>query len=334
MRSIVALVLTVLLAAAPLQAQEALWCQSFDFTKGEQGWTASYIDAYGRYTPNTGYAVTDYGNTTSYELGGSIRLQLDFSGTIRQLYVYAFRPDFDHIFVDWDSEVSDAEPIDDSVYASGGASPAGIAFDRHAVDGRLGLELVKTEAPLPMTTVVTGIVLTGTGSNPFGAGNCADSGDPEHPFNPQISQPYDVGLSGPFPELFQGLTDANAALDGLPGDLTRGANGLPLLPSTDGSQVFGYAKWLLSSSAADEYAGPFAPLVQHLGIFVTLMFALIVAYVATYLIVYLLRFVIWLVRWLLKLMDLVLQAIQASADILLSGAKLLIRGGAKLLGLG
>lgn len=330
--TLIALLLGVIL---PVEAQETIWCRAFDFTKGEQGWALSYSGQYGRYNASAGFSVSDYGNTTSYELGGSIRIHRDFSGVVRQIYIFSQLPDLTHVFIDYNSSISDGEPLDDDVFAVGPASPVGIAFNPTPVNGRLGLEIVKTNAPLPMKAVITGIALTGTGANPFGSDNCAGSigsggtgGD-----SPVSDMPFDVDLNAPVPELYQALATANAAVNAMPTDLTA-PSGSPLLPSTDGSQIFAYAKWLLSPAAADEYAGPFAPILQHLGIAIGAMFTLVLIYVGAYVVNFGMRFVLWIAIWAFKLIDLILQAIQAGGSIIVEGARFLLRGAAKILNLG
>lgn len=322
MRLFLVTVLVAVLGSASTSAQEAVWCRAFDFLTGQQGWQLSYNDQYGRYTQNAGFSVTDYGNTTSYELGGSIRIHLDFSGVVRQIYIYSAQPDLTHVFVDWDSSISDAEPMDDDIFTVGAASPVGLSFNPQTVSGRLGFELVSLNEPLPMTTVVTGIALTGTGANPFGSDNCADSigtggtgGD--------VEQLYEVGIAGPFAELFAAMANANGDLGTLPTDLSA-PGGLPILPASNPTSLFAYAKWLLSPAAADEYAGPFAPIIQHIGFIVTAAFGLILAYVGVYLLVYIVRFVLWLAKWLLNLMSALFAPLSAAGNAIISGARALL----------
>mgnify|MGYP001069955899 CR=1 FL=1 len=325
------LIVSLLGATLPVQAQETIWCRAFDFTKGQQGWSLSYSGQYGRYTNNAGFSVSQYGSTTApYDQSGSIRIHLDFSGTVRQLYIYSNQPDLTHVFVDWNSEITDGEAFDDDLFTVGPASPVVIAFNPTQVTGRLGLEIVKLHQPLPMTTVITGLILTGSGANPFGSDNCAGSGGTGGDTGNDM--PFDVDLNAPIPQLFEALATANAAVNSLPTDLTA-PSGSPLLPSTDGTQLFAYAKWLLSPAAAEEYAGPFAPILQHLGIAVSAMFALILIYVGAYVVNFGMRFVLWIAIWAFKLIDLIFQAIQAGGSVIIEGARFLMRGAARVLGL-
>jgi hypothetical protein len=313
-----------LLLSLPVSAQTVEWCRSFDFSQGQQGWALSYSGSYGRYNQGMGWSVTNYGSTNSYEHSGSIRIHRDFSGTVSHLFIFAKYPDYSHVFMDWNSSVSDAEPLDDDVFTSGGASPAGITFNARTVSGRLGLEFVKTNAPLPMQTVIVGIILAGQGTNPFGANNCATSSGAGSGSDDAAGGFFDTSFSAPFDEMFGSLNTASETIGSLPNDITA-PNGSPLLPSADGRQVFGYAKWLLSPSAADEYAGPFAPLFQHAGIAVGLMMALIAIYIGVYVMIYVVRFVIWLAGWVFKLVDLLLQFIQVAGSVIVEGGTLLIR---------
>lgn len=321
---LLALIVLALLPGTTAGAQSSDWCRSFDFRTGQEGWSLSYPDAYGRYNTNVGFTVTDYFGVgdVAYETQGSLRLHRDFSGTLTQFYIYARNPDYDAVFVDYNSLVSDAEPLDDDVFHTGGASPAGISIDPTSVSGRLGLELVKTTSGLPAQMIVIGVVLVGTGGNPFGEDNC--QGSEVIAGEEGSGNPYEAGFDGPFPEIFAGLAEANAAIDALPVDLTA-PNGIPILPATDGNQVFAYAKWLLSPSAADEYAGPFAPIIQNQGILVSGMFALIAVYLAIYLIVSGLKFALWLTLLVFRVFDLIMQVLQAGGSIVVNGVSALLR---------
>lgn len=326
MRYLIALLALSLLLPRGVSAQSGTWCRSFDFRSGPDGWTLSYPDAYGRYNTNVGFTVRDYFGVgeLSYEQQGSIRIHRDFSGTLTQLFIYARNPDYDTVFIDYNSLVSDAEPLDDDVFQTGGASPAGISLNPTTVTNRLGLELVKTTAPVPAQMIIIGIVLVGNGSNPFGENNCVGSTMIESAGGEGSDQPYEASFDGPFPEIFAGLAEANNAIDQLPVDLLA-PDGVSILPSTDGNQIFAYAKWLISPAAADEYAGPFAPIIQHQGILVTGMFVMIGVYLLVYIVVYGLRFVLWLAIWTFRLFDLVLQVLQAGGSIIVNGATALLR---------
>lgn len=235
---------------------------------------------------------------------------------------YVKNPDFDYVFVDYNSLVSDAEPLDDDVFEASGTFPVVITINPRSVSGRLGLEFVNTDAGATKM-IVFGIILSGTGSNPFGNNNCQQS-TADDSAGEGASQPYEAVVNVPFPELFAGIAEANVTINSLPNDLTA-PNGISLLPGTNGSQVFAYAKWLLSPSAADEYAGPVAPIIQHQAILVSGMMALIVVYVAIYLVVWGIRFIIWLTNWAFRLFDLIMQILQAGGSLIVDGVQALLR---------
>lgn len=108
--------------------------------------------------------------------------------------------------------------------------------------------------------------------------------------------------------LYESLQEANSDITSLGPDLSA-PQGVELLPSEDGSQIFRYAKWLLSPSSADELAGPFAPIIAHTGIFVTLTIALAVVYGVVYVAIYLLKFVVWLFKLILFVIQVVVSVI-------------------------
>lgn len=76
-------------------------------------------------------------------------------------------------------------------------------------------------------------------------------------------------------------------------------NGNPILPNEDGSSVFGYFKWMTSTSAESLF-GPFSPLLLHFGILMALVMLSLVIYFGKIIIVTLFKGVSWVVTNILK----------------------------------
>jgi hypothetical protein len=104
-------------------------------------------------------------------------------------------------------------------------------------------------------------------------------------------------------DLYSGLSGVNALLDSLPDTVNSG------VPDETGRTLFGYAKWLISPSSADELAGPFAPIVSHTGIFLTLVFALTLVYAIVWAAVWIFRFVVWLFKIIMLIIQVVVGVI-------------------------
>lgn len=125
---------------------------------------------------------------------------------------------------------------------------------------------------------------------------------------------------GPLPlptqQMYEALATQNANLATLPADLTS-PNGIPLLPNEDGVVLFGYIKWLISPTAADEWAGPFAPVFQHIGIGLWMSFALMGVYGTVYVIANIGGWVTFLLDSARKIMDAVFQAAQAAPVLII-----------------
>jgi len=141
----------------------------------------------------------------------------------------------------------------------------------------------------PATMHLTSVVLLGYGASP----PCTTLGD--------ILPTQVMDISS----IWTSLDDANNTLNGLgPGSVGSG------VPNETGRQLFGYVKWLVSPSSADELAGPFAPLISHTGVFIALLFALILVYAIVWAVIWILRFIYWLYRLIVQIIDLVLQVAQ------------------------
>lgn len=129
---------------------------------------------------------------------------------------------------------------------------------------------------------------------------------------PATPTPLPIPL--PAGQMYEGMATANASINGIPADLGS-ASGLPLLPAGNTQQLFGYVKWLGSLNNAEEYAGPFAPIFQMLGIFLFLSFVMVSVYGIVYGGTYFLRWAGWLFNWFLRIVDLIMQIIQALGPI-------------------
>jgi hypothetical protein len=71
-------------------------------------------------------------------------------------------------------------------------------------------------------------------------------------------------------------------------------NGNPVLPNENGSGVFGYIKWLTSTSG-ETFFGPFAPIMFHLGILFSLIMLSLFIYFTPIIIRAAIRVVSWIV---------------------------------------
>jgi hypothetical protein len=136
------------------------------------------------------------------------------------------------------------------------------------------------------------------------------------PVSGQASTPQPIPL--PTQQMYEQMATANAQLDDLPSDLTR-PDGAPILPAEDGTVLFGYIKWLVSPAAADEYAGPFAPVFQHIGVGLTILMTTAGIYALVYVIANVGAWVGWLIDQARKGLDLLLQIFQAGPAIIVVG---------------
>lgn len=115
--------------------------------------------------------------------------------------------------------------------------------------------------------------------------------------------------------MFEGLEDSNEIFDDLDADITA-PGGVPLLPDPNYEQLFSFVKWLLSPSAADELVGPFAPLIVHMGVFVSLLIITGGIYALIYMAVYVLRIVAWLIRWILEILSALAEIGSVAANVI------------------
>lgn len=133
----------------------------------------------------------------------------------------------------------------------------------------------------------------------------------------------EVPIPLPTQQMYEQMATANAILADAPVDLSRPEN-VPILPDENGRQMFGYIKWILSPAATDEWAGPFAPIFQHIGIGIALVFALMGVYGSIYIVANVGSWVAWLTDQARKLVDLVMQILQAGPMLLVLVALIFI----------
>ena len=98
-------------------------------------------------------------------------------------------------------------------------------------------------------------------------------------------------------------------------------DGQPLLPSLSAApQLFGYIKWIVSGAAANEIAGPFAPIISGLGIFLVMNFTMTAIYFIVYGAVYIGRWILWLIRIIMQIIQTIGALIGAVQGLIIIGA--------------
>lgn len=100
----------------------------------------------------------------------------------------------------------------------------------------------------------------------------------------------------PRSEIYNYLATAAANVNALPDDVSA-PGGVPLVPDTDGAQIFGYIKWLWSGNSAQELVGEtVSPLVISTFIWVTLIVVITLVFLTITLVSSILKFIVWAVR--------------------------------------
>lgn len=133
------------------------------------------------------------------------------------------------------------------------------------------------------------------------------------PVAAQSSTPQPIPL--PTQDMMEQMAEANAMIEDLPVDLSS-PDGLSIVPNENGRILFGYIKWILSPASADQWAGPLAPIFQHIGFGLGMMFTAMTIYTAMYVISNIGSWVGWLLETARKTLDLVLQGLQAAPFVL------------------
>lgn len=303
-RLILALVLFMTSCAPGLPG--ASWCYEFDFTSSSYGFTVDQ----GVWTPGAGFTPNAQGRLTitythsqpvtptgilidAYRADTNIRLPIQVQGSA-SIFGIDVPEMMSMVPADVDSERFVLAP----------GTGAGTS-DQLLITGWVS-----------RTVIINKMQVRGNGSNPFPSSNCSTD---------TIGTVADTpGVQVPGADLLDALQDANDSLGELSGPLTS-PEGAPLLPNINMNQVFGYAKWLLSPTAAQELLGPFAPIVSHTGILIGLMIAMIVVYIVIFALVYLISWVVWV----FKLILMIIQAVASVADSLIGGV---VKGVVKFIG--
>lgn len=97
----------------------------------------------------------------------------------------------------------------------------------------------------------------------------------------------------PLNQIYQYLGTAYVTLNQAPSDITH-PGGIAILPNVNFDTLFGYVRWLLSSSTADAIFGPFSVFMLHVAAF----FAAVVVLTNIYLIIFILRLLMLIVVWI------------------------------------
>ena len=101
-------------------------------------------------------------------------------------------------------------------------------------------------------------------------------------------------------DLYVNLQTAVANVNALPENASA-PGGVPLLPGDSSSNIFSYAKWLLSGTGSRETLGEtLSPIATHLMIAITVTIVLATIYFVTNLIVTIVKFVVWIVQQILR----------------------------------
>jgi hypothetical protein len=138
-----------------------------------------------------------------------------------------------------------------------------------------------------MTPIVT---VTSIGGDPFpGTGE---------PFFPTTGTPG--AITEHHGDIYNWLSTAAAEVDNLPGQFTG------YVPSPDGTSFFGYAKWVMSCSSAQELLGQtLAPIACHTFVGFTLFIVMMSVYLSIRIISVVLKIVTWVVQQILRLVPLI-----------------------------
>ncbi len=97
----------------------------------------------------------------------------------------------------------------------------------------------------------------------------------------------------PLNQVYGYLATAYVVLNQAPDDITH-PGGVAILPNVDFDTLFGYARWLLSSSTLDALFGPFSGFMIHVAAF----FTAVVVLTNIYLILFIIRLLIQIVVWI------------------------------------
>lgn len=328
--ALVALLLSVLCGAAlvaPAEAQGS-WTCTFDFANGLQGWTV-----------NKGSLSGSTIITSDAYTGSKYRrsLQVSFTGAWTSLTSISVSNSFSIGTLDSGEKTYSIDATSNDVSyttlqsittTSTPANPQDWTGSTALTKVYIGIaSSILSSASYSGSASISSITLQGTGTAPCSA-TPAPTDTPIPPTAtftttpvPPTATPEALIINTyatPTPividagGIYDALNQANDEVVGLPSDLSN----VSRPPSETGSEIFGYVKWLVSPSSADEIAGPFAPIISHTGIFLSLTFVLTAVYAVVWAAVWLLRFVVWIFKFIVMIVDLVLQVAQAISAVI------------------
>ena len=222
---------------------------------------------------------------SSANVGGTQRIDISYPLQNARLtsVMVAYNSTCAHTF-----EVKDGSTVFEASSGGSGGQLIDWQGDHTMVNGSLGISLIGQPGCGAGAFQITNVFIEGYGINPTGL------------------QATAIALNTG--DLYSAFSDASDAISSLPNTLLSG------VPDETGRTLFGYVKWLVSPSSADEIAGPFAPIISHTGIFLSLTFALALIYIVVWGAIWLLRLAIWLFKLILLIVDLVLQIAQVLAS--------------------
>jgi hypothetical protein len=249
--------------------------------QGDSYWGNTYNMTYGLQGWSLISGTLGGGRVVSANVSGTQRLEMEYpiTGNVRLTDFFAnYEASCPHTF-----EVKDGGTVFES--GSVGAGMQALVWQgEHVVsNGSVRLSLVGSPSCGVSAFQLYEITLMGYGANPTNL------------------QATAIAIQAG--DLYSGLSGVNALLDSLPDTVNSG------VPDETGRTLFGYAKWLISPSSADELAGPFAPIVSHTGIFLTLVFALTLVYAIVWAAVWIFRFVVWLFKIIMLIIQVVVGVI-------------------------
>jgi hypothetical protein len=241
---------------------------------GDSYWGNTYNMAYGLQGWSLQSGTLGGGRVVSASVGGVQRIDLEYPLTNVKLT---------DVFVNYEATCAHTFEVKDgsSVFEAGsvGSGMQALVWQgEHVVlNGKVGISLVGGSGCGVSAFQLTEITLMGYGVNPTNL------------------QATAIAIQAG--DLYSGLGQVNTLLESLPASLGSS------VPAETGRELFGYAKWLLSPSSADELAGPFAPIISHTGIFVTLVFGLTLVYAIVWAAVWIFRFVVWLFKIIMSIIQ-------------------------------
>lgn len=129
-----------------------------------------------------------------------------------------------------------------------------------------------------------------------------DVQDIEIPPTVEISEGISITQDDiPHSELYLWLEQAVQYVNELPEDISMG-NGTSLIVDETATQLFSYAKWLFSTTAANETLGPtLAPIGVNIFAILTMLVFLAIAWVTVKIFSLIFRFVMYAINWIVRI---------------------------------